>query len=170
MKPDIVATVAAITVICYLVGIGCKAFGKIDKWIPVIVGAVGAALGVVGMYTIKEFPAHDVLNALAVGIVSGLAAIHQRLRRDGVAAVVLCARIAPDPYVVRAVLGERIGRIDLCRVQPHLWIGRPLRLDRFAIGGEPERTFLHLDGESVWVRPSYRNRARTGLYDLLSAS
>lgn len=73
MKPDIVATVAAITVICYLVGMGCKAFGKLDKWIPVIVGAVGAALGVVGMYTIKDFPAHDVLNALAVGIASGLA-------------------------------------------------------------------------------------------------
>ena len=73
MKPDIVATVAAITVICYLVGMGCKASGKLDKWIPVIVGAVGAALGVVGMYTIKEFPAHDVLNALAVGIASGLA-------------------------------------------------------------------------------------------------
>ena len=73
MKPDIVATVAAITVICYLVCMGCKASGKLDKWIPVIVGAVGAALGVVGMYTIKEFPAHDVLNALAVGIASGLA-------------------------------------------------------------------------------------------------
>ena len=73
MKPDIVATVAAITVICYLVGMGCKASGKLDKWIPVIVGAVGAALGVVGMYTIAEFPAHDVLNALAVGIASGLA-------------------------------------------------------------------------------------------------
>ena len=73
MKPDIIATVACITVICYLVGLMCKAVGKIDKWIPCIVGAVGAALGVVGMYTIAEFPAHDVLNALAVGIASGLA-------------------------------------------------------------------------------------------------
>ena len=72
MKPDIIATVAAITVICYLIGVGCKAYGRIDKWIPVIVGAVGAALGVVGMYTIKEFPAHDVLNAIAIGIASGL--------------------------------------------------------------------------------------------------
>ena len=73
MKPDIIATVAAITVICYLIGMGCKAYGRIDKWIPVIVGAVGAALGVVGMYTIKEFPAHDILNAIAIGIASGLA-------------------------------------------------------------------------------------------------
>ena len=33
----------------------------------------GAVLGVVGMYTIKEFPAQDVLNAIAIGIASGLA-------------------------------------------------------------------------------------------------
>ena len=70
---NMIETVAAITVITYLVGMGCKAFGKIDKWIPVIVGTVGAVLGVVGMYTIKDFPAQDVLNALAVGIASGLA-------------------------------------------------------------------------------------------------
>lgn len=69
----IIANVAAITVVCYLVGMGCKATGKIDKWIPVIVGTVGAILGIVGMYTIKDFPAQDVLNALAVGIASGLA-------------------------------------------------------------------------------------------------
>lgn len=73
MKPDIIATVACITVCCYLVGIAVKAYGRIDKWIPVIVGAVGAVLGVVGMYTIKEFPAQDVLNAIAIGIASGLA-------------------------------------------------------------------------------------------------
>ena len=70
---DILATVAAITVICYLVGMGCKATGKIDKYIPVIVGACGAILGVVGMKTMADFPAHDILNALAVGIASGLA-------------------------------------------------------------------------------------------------
>lgn len=73
MEPTIIATVACITVVCYLVGMVCKAYGKIDKWIPCIVGAVGAVLGVVGMYTIKDFPASDVLNALAVGIASGLA-------------------------------------------------------------------------------------------------
>ena len=30
-------------------------------------------LGIVGMYTIPEFPAQDIINAIAVGIVSGLA-------------------------------------------------------------------------------------------------
>lgn len=73
MKPDMITTVACITVICYLIGAVCKATGKLDKWIPCIVGAAGAALGVVGMYTIGDFPAKDVLNALAVGIASGLA-------------------------------------------------------------------------------------------------
>jgi len=73
MQPDIIATVAAITVICYLIGMGCKATGKIDKWIPVIVGVVGGILGVVGWKTITGFPAEDVLNAIAVGIASGLA-------------------------------------------------------------------------------------------------
>ena len=73
MEVNLIATVASITVICYLVGMGCKAYGRVDKWIPVIVGVVGAALGVVGLYTIKDFPAEDVLNAIAVGISSGLA-------------------------------------------------------------------------------------------------
>lgn len=81
------ATVTAITVICYLIGVGCKAYGKIDKWIPVVVGACGALLGIVGLYTIKDFPASDVLNAAAIGIASGLAStgIHQavkQLRKD----------------------------------------------------------------------------------------
>lgn len=71
---DTIATVACITVISYLVGMGCKAIDKFpDKFIPVTVGIVGAVLGVVGMKTIPEFPATDILNALAVGIASGLA-------------------------------------------------------------------------------------------------
>ena len=71
---SIIATVAAITVIAYLVGVGCKTADFIpDKNIPVLVGAVGGILGVVGKYTIADFPAQDILNAIAVGIVSGLA-------------------------------------------------------------------------------------------------
>ena len=69
-----VASVIGITVICYLVGVIARATAIDNKWIPVIVGVSGAALGVVGMYVIADFPAADVINALAVGIVSGLAA------------------------------------------------------------------------------------------------
>ena len=75
MQTDIIATVAAITVICNLAGRACKAYGKIDKWIPCIVGLLGGVLGVIGWKTIAGFPANDVLNSIAIGIVSGLAAV-----------------------------------------------------------------------------------------------
>lgn len=67
-------TVLAIVVITYLIGMGAKNIPSIkNELIPVIVGIAGGVLGVVGMYVIPEFPANDVLNAIAVGIVSGLA-------------------------------------------------------------------------------------------------
>ena len=69
-----VSTVVAIVVITYLIGVGAKLFPKVkDNYIPVIVGVAGGILGVVGMYIIPDYPAHDVLNAIAVGIMSGLA-------------------------------------------------------------------------------------------------
>ena len=69
-----IASVAAITVICYLVGMGVKVSKLDSKYIPVICGVAGAVLGVAGMYFIPDFPATDPITALAVGIVSGLAA------------------------------------------------------------------------------------------------
>lgn len=69
------AGVAAITVIAYLIGMGCKASEKVkDNWIPVICGCAGAALGAVGRMIMPGFPAEDWVTAVAVGIVSGLAA------------------------------------------------------------------------------------------------
>ena len=65
--------VVAITVICYLIGMVAKAAPIDNKWIPCIVGIVGGALGVVGMYIMPDFPAKDLLNAVAIGIVSDLA-------------------------------------------------------------------------------------------------
>ena len=74
MDISTMGTVLAIVVITYLIGLLCKSVGSIrDELIPVIVGAAGGVLGIVGMYVIPDFPAKDVLNALAVGIVSGLA-------------------------------------------------------------------------------------------------
>ena len=69
-----VVQVVAITVICYLVAQGVKAVPIDNKWIPVIVGAVGGILGIVGFKCMADFPAADPLTAIAVGIVSGLAA------------------------------------------------------------------------------------------------
>ena len=69
-----ITSVVAITVITYLIGMGCKAWEKLDnKFIPVICGLVGAVLGVVGLHTMADFPVKDILSAVAVGIVSGLA-------------------------------------------------------------------------------------------------
>ena len=69
-----IATVAAITVICYLAATLVKATAINNKWLPVICGALGGVLGVVGMFVIPDFPVADVLSAAAVGVVSGLAA------------------------------------------------------------------------------------------------
>lgn len=66
--------IAAITIICYVVAELCKAINITKKWLPVICGICGGILGVVGMLVMPEFPATDVLTAIAVGIVSGLAA------------------------------------------------------------------------------------------------
>lgn len=73
------ATVAGIVVITFLIGMGVKASPLDDKWIPLIVGFVGGCLGVVGMLTMPEFPADNYIDAVAVGIASGLAAtgVHQ---------------------------------------------------------------------------------------------
>ena len=70
-----IASVAAITVICYLVGLIVKASGLNDKYIPICCGVAGAVLGLVGLYLgLPDFPAADPVTTLAVGIVSGLAA------------------------------------------------------------------------------------------------
>jgi len=71
-----IASVAAITVICYLVGMLWKTVNKLDdKFIPVVVGITGGILGVVAKHiNMPDFPAVDYITAVAVGIVSGLAA------------------------------------------------------------------------------------------------
>ena len=71
-----IASVAAITVICYLVGLVVKASPwNNDRYIPIACGLAGGILGVAGLYLgLPDFPAGDPVTALAVGIVSGLAA------------------------------------------------------------------------------------------------
>ena len=73
------ATVAGITVICFLIGMAVKASPLDDKFIPIIVGVCGGALGVAGLHTMTSFPVDNVIDAVAVGIASGLAAtgMHQ---------------------------------------------------------------------------------------------
>ncbi len=74
-----ITNVAAITVLCFLLGQAVKATGKLCRWIPVICGAAGCVLGIFGWKLIPDFPAYDPITAAAVGAVSGFAAtgIHQ---------------------------------------------------------------------------------------------
>lgn len=70
-----IANVIAITVLVYIVGEGVKATTLDNKWIPVICGICGIALGLVALYVgVPDFPATDPLTAAAVGGASGLAA------------------------------------------------------------------------------------------------
>ena len=74
MDISTMGTVLAIVVITYLIGLAVKQTTLVkDAWIPVIVGVTGGILGAVGMYVIPDFPATDIMNAVAVGIVSGFA-------------------------------------------------------------------------------------------------
>ena len=69
-----IATVVAITVLCYLVGTVVKAT-PFDKYIPIACGFSGLLLGLAALYVgMPDFPATDPITAAAVGVASGLAA------------------------------------------------------------------------------------------------
>ncbi len=69
-----IAAIPVITVIVFLIAEGIKATPLDNKWLPVICGFCGGCLGVAALYIMPEFPAKDILTAIAIGIVSGLAA------------------------------------------------------------------------------------------------
>ena len=70
-----IATVVAITIMCYIVGLIVRVTGLDNKWIPVICGVAGMALGIAALYMgMPDFPASDPITAAAVGAASGLAA------------------------------------------------------------------------------------------------
>ena len=70
-----IANVVVITVLVYIIGLGVKATSIDNKWIPVISGIAGIALGIVALAIgMPDFPAVDYLTAAAIGGASGLAA------------------------------------------------------------------------------------------------
>lgn len=66
--------IPAITVICYLVACCVKLTQLNNKWLPVICGLAGAVLGIAALIVMPDFVASDPITAIAIGIVSGLAA------------------------------------------------------------------------------------------------
>lgn len=69
-----IIAVPVITVIVFLVVELVKATALDNKWMPVIAGFAGGVLGIVATFVMPDFPGHDPLTAVAIGIVSGLAA------------------------------------------------------------------------------------------------
>ena len=70
-----IATVAVITALVYIIGIGVKATKLDNKWIPAICGLSGMILGILALASgMPDFPATDYITAAAVGGASGLAA------------------------------------------------------------------------------------------------
>lgn len=69
-----IVAIPVITVIVFLIVEAVKATPLDNKWMPVIAGGFGGVLGVVAMYVMPDFPGSDPLTAVAIGIVSGLAA------------------------------------------------------------------------------------------------
>ena len=77
MDISVIGTVLAIVVITYLIELAMKQILQVkDELIPVVVGTSGGILGIIGMYVIPDFPASDILNAIAVGIVSGIVSLN----------------------------------------------------------------------------------------------
>lgn len=71
---DLLPVVVPILIICYLIGLLLKNVPAMkDEFIPCCVGLAGGILGVIGMFIIPDYPANDIMTAIAVGIVSGLA-------------------------------------------------------------------------------------------------
>lgn len=71
-----IVSVAAITVISYLIGEALKAWDKFDdRKIPVIMGICGAIIGVIAFFIAPSImPTDNIIVAIAIGIVSGFAA------------------------------------------------------------------------------------------------
>lgn len=69
-------TCGPIVIICYVIGIGLKAFEPLDnKWIPCIVAVIGGLVGIPAMYLMQNFPANDIITAISIGCASGLVSV-----------------------------------------------------------------------------------------------
>lgn len=79
-----IVSVASIALICYCIGMVVKSIDVIDdKYIPAIVLIIGAVLGGIGMYIIPDYPATDIITAIAVGFASGgtATAVNQTIKQ-----------------------------------------------------------------------------------------
>lgn len=80
-------TVVEITAVSYLIGLWCKQSERVkDKFIPCIVGTVGAVMGAITLYVAPQImPTDNIVSAIAIGIASGFGAtgINQLVKQLG---------------------------------------------------------------------------------------
>lgn len=69
-----IKAIPIITIIAFLIAEAFKLTPLDERWIPVLCGVVGGALGVLALKVMPSFPQTDILTAIAIGIVSGLGA------------------------------------------------------------------------------------------------
>ena len=69
-----IKAIPIITIIAFLVAEAIKLTPLDERWLPVVCGVIGGALGVLALKVMPSFPQTDVLTAIAIGIVSGLGA------------------------------------------------------------------------------------------------
>lgn len=67
-------TILSIAIIAYICGMIARALPLENKWIPIVCGLCGMALGILALYIMPDFPANNIIDAAAVGIASGLTA------------------------------------------------------------------------------------------------
>ena len=83
-----IVAVPVLVVICYLLGMWIKVSKINNKYIPVMCGTFGAILGVVAhICGMSGFPARNILEAIAIGIVSDFAAtganqVYKQLKKE----------------------------------------------------------------------------------------
>lgn len=77
-----IAGVAAITVIAYIVGLAARVSPLDNKWIPILCGTAGAALGVAGLYVMPDFPA-ETRSLRRLSESSPVLPLPARIRRSG---------------------------------------------------------------------------------------
>jgi len=78
-----IVEVGAIVTICLFTGMILKRWKRIENdYIPLWLGGLGGLLGLIAMFTMADFPADDILTALATGIWSGLGSVglHQAIK------------------------------------------------------------------------------------------
>jgi hypothetical protein len=81
-------TVVPIIIICYLLGLLCKAIKKVpDRYVTVIVGTAGGIIAIPAMYIMPAFPATDIITAISVGVMSGLMStgvnqLYKKVKKD----------------------------------------------------------------------------------------